>query len=151
MRRSTTRWIAAVACLACWAGDAKARQVPQHGAATGQDRSGRHIRGQASVYHPRFAGRRMADQTRYDPRSNVAASKTLPLGTEAKVTNLDNGRTSTVRVADRGPYVKGRVIDLSTSTAADLGITRKEGVAPVEVAPIAVPQPDGTVKTEPPP
>jgi len=110
------------------------------------DHSGRRVRGKASVYHPRFAGHRMADQSRYDPHSNAAASKTLPLGTEARVTNLDNGKSTKVEVKDRGPYVDGRVVDLSSASAADLGITRKEGVAPVEVAPITVPQPDGSVK-----
>ncbi len=110
------------------------------------DHSGRRVRGKASVYHPRFAGRRMADENRYNPRSNAAASKILPLGTEARVTNLDNGKSATVQVEDRGPHVAGRVVDLSSATAADLGITHKEGVAPVEVAPITVPQPDGSVK-----
>ena len=49
-------------------------------------------------------------------------------------------------IRDRGPYVPGRIIDLSPATAEEIGITRKDGVAPVEVAPIAVPQPDGSVK-----
>ncbi|MBN9562619.1 MAG: septal ring lytic transglycosylase RlpA family lipoprotein [Alphaproteobacteria bacterium] len=88
----------------------------------------------------------MADQSRYNPHSNAAASKILPLGTEARVTNLDNGKSTKVEVKDRGPHVPGRVVDLSSASAADLGITRKEGVAPVEVAPITVPQPDGSVK-----
>ena len=47
-----------------------------------------------------------------NPNSNVAASKTLPLGSVAKVTNLENGKTATVRIEDRGPYVNGRVVDL---------------------------------------
>jgi rare lipoprotein A len=110
------------------------------------DHSGRRVRGKASVYHPRFAGQRMANEQRYNPHSNNAASKILPLGTVARVTNLDNGRSSKVKVEDRGPYVDGRVVDLSSATAADLGISRKEGVAPVELAPITVPQPDGSVK-----
>jgi rare lipoprotein A len=110
------------------------------------DHSGRRVRGKASVYHPRFTGRRMADQSRYNPHSNAAASKILPLGTEARVTNLDNGKSTKVEVKDRGPYVDGRVVDLSSASAADLGISRKEGVAPVELAPITVPQPDGSVK-----
>jgi rare lipoprotein A len=110
------------------------------------DHSGRRVRGKASVYHPRFTGRRMADENRYNPKSNAAASKILPLGTDARVTNLDNGKSANVKVEDRGPFVDGRVVDLSSATAADLGITRKQGVAPVEVAPITVPQPDGSVK-----
>jgi rare lipoprotein A len=51
-----------------------------------------------------------------------------------------------VTIQDRGPYVRGRIVDLSPATAEEIGITRKEGVARVEVAPITVPQPDGGVK-----
>ena len=103
------------------------------------DRSGKKRIGTASVYARRFAGRKMADGTRMDPHDDNAASKTLPLGTEAKVTNLKTGRSTTVTIQDRGPYVKGRIVDLSPATADKIGITPKEGVAKVEVAPIAVP------------
>ena len=68
-----------------------------------------------------------------------------PLGTAARVTNVQNGRSATVRVEDRGPYVDGRVVDLAPKIADELDM-RKRGVAPVIVAPIAVPQPDGAVK-----
>jgi rare lipoprotein A len=110
------------------------------------DRSGRKQVGKASYYAPKFAGRKMADGTRMDPRDDNAASKTLPLGTTARVTNLENGRSASVTIQDRGPYVAGRIIDLSPSTAQQIGVTRQEGIAPVEVAPIAVPQEDGGVK-----
>jgi rare lipoprotein A len=103
------------------------------------DRSGKKRIGTASVYAHRFAGRKMADGTRMDPHDDNAASKTLPLGTEARVTNLKTGRSTTVTIQDRGPYVKGRIVDLSPATAEKIGITPKEGVAKVEVAPIAVP------------
>jgi rare lipoprotein A len=103
------------------------------------DRSGQKRIGTASVYAHRFAGRKMADGTRMDPHDDNAASKTLPLGTEAKVTNLKTGRSTTVTIQDRGPYVKGRIVDLSPATADKIGITPKEGVAKVEVEPIAVP------------
>jgi rare lipoprotein A len=103
------------------------------------DRSGRRRIGTASVYAPQFAGRKMADGTPMDPRDDNAASKTLPLGTEAKVTNLETGRSATVKIQDRGPYVKGRIVDLSRSTASRIGISPKEGVAKVEVEPVAVP------------
>jgi len=88
----------------------------------------------------------MADGNRMSPHDDNAASKTLPLGTVAKVTNLATGRSAVVTIQDRGPYVKGRIVDLSPSTAQSIGITRQNGVAEVEVAPIAVPQPDGSVK-----
>jgi peptidoglycan lytic transglycosylase len=95
--------------------------------------------GTASVYARRLAGRKMADGARLDPNDHVAASKTLPLGSEAKVTNLETGRSTRVTIEDRGPYVKGRIVDLSPAAAAAIGVTPKEGVAKVEVAPIAPP------------
>jgi rare lipoprotein A len=109
------------------------------------DPSGRKESGKASLYGPEFNGRTMANGQRFEPQSNAAASKSLPLGTVAKVTNLDNGRTAKVEVKDRGPFVKSRVVDVTPSTAKKLGLEKK-GVAPVVVAPIAVPQPDGSVK-----
>lgn len=110
------------------------------------DHSGQKQVGKASFYARKFAGRRMADGTPMDPRGDNAASKTLPLGTTAKVTNLETGKSATVTIQDRGPYVPGRIVDLSPSTAEKIGITREEGIAKVEVAPIAVPLPDGRVK-----
>ena len=109
------------------------------------DHSGRKQRGRASYYAQRFAYRKMADGNRFNPNSNVAASTTLPLGTTAKLTNLSNGRTATVKVADRGPYRAGRVIDVAPKVADQLAM-KHVGVVAVTVAPIAVPQPDGAVK-----
>jgi len=109
------------------------------------DHSGRNEKGRASFYAKGFAHRKMADGKRMNPNANVVASKTLPLGTTARVTNLDNGRTATVKVEDRGPHVAGRVVDLSPKVAGELDI-KKQGVAPVLVKPIAVPQADGAVK-----
>jgi rare lipoprotein A len=110
-------------------------------ATSGLDRSGRIRIGKASFYAGRFAGRTMADGTPMKPHGDNAASKTLPLGTKALVTNLETGRGATVTIRDRGPYVKGRIVDLSPSTAQKIGIDRKEGVAMVEVKPIEVPSP----------
>jgi peptidoglycan lytic transglycosylase len=108
------------------------------------DRSGKIKRGKASYYARRFAGRTMANGEPMNPQSNAAASRTLPLGTKALVTNLENGRSVEVEIKDRGPYVEGRTVDLTPKTAEDLGMKRR-GVVPVEVAPIAVPQPDGSL------
>ena len=108
-------------------------------APAGLDRSGHKRVGTASVYAQRFAGRKMADGARMSLGDDNAASKTLPLGTEARVTNLKTGRSATVTIQDRGPYAKGRIVDLSPATAAAIGLTPKEGVAKVEVAPIALP------------
>lgn len=93
-------------------------------------------RGKGSFYDAdRFEGRPMANGDRFDPQSNAAASKTLPLGTVADVTNRETGETRRVVIEDRGPYVQGRVIDLSPRTAEELGM-RHDGVAPVEVKPV---------------
>jgi rare lipoprotein A len=110
------------------------------------DRSGNRRIGKASFYARMFAGRKMANGNKMDPQNNNAASRTLPLGTTAKVTNLKTGQSAVVTIQDRGPYVEGRIVDLSPATAQEIGITRREGVTKVEVAPITVPQPDGSVK-----
>jgi rare lipoprotein A len=113
--------------------------------ASAEDRSGRTERGKASYYAEKFNGHKMADGRRFSPRSDAAASKTLPLGTTAKVVNLENGKSANVQVEDRGPYARGRVMDVSPKIAQSLDIGRA-GVAPVEVKPIAVPESDGKVK-----
>lgn len=110
------------------------------------DHSGHKRVGKASFYAKKFTGRKMANGKKMNPNDNNAASKTLPLGTKAKVTNLETGQSAVVDIEDRGPYVKGRIIDLSPSTAEKIGIEREQGIGKVEVAPIAVPQPDGSVK-----
>jgi rare lipoprotein A len=102
--------------------------------------------GKASFYAKQFVGKKMADGAPMDPQGDNAASKTLPLGTTAKVTNLETGKSAVVTIQDRGPYVPGRIVDLSPATAREIGISERKGVAPVVVAPIAVPQPDGKVK-----
>lgn len=118
---------------------------PAAPASTALDRSGKRQHGKASIYSRRFAGKTMADGTPMNPNANIAASKTLPLGTKAQVTNLRNGRSTEVEIRDRGPYVKGRIVDLSPKAASEVGATH-EGVVPVEVAPITVPQADGSLK-----
>lgn len=90
----------------------------------------------------------MADGKRMDPHDGNAASKTLPLGTTAKVTNLDTGRSAVVKIQDRGPYVKGRIVDLSPATAREIGISPQDGVAPVEVTPLSIPQADAAKPAE---
>ncbi len=114
-------------------------------AVKGVDHSGRKVQGKASYYAHCFDNRKMADGHRFNPLSNVAASRTLPFGTTAKVTNLENGRSANVKVEDRGPFIDGRVVDLTPKVAQELDM-KKRGVTPVVLAPIAVPQPDGGVK-----
>lgn len=80
-------------------------------------------RGQASWYAPRFQGRRTASGERYDKYALTAAHKTLPFGTVVRVSNLlAPGREVDVRINDRGPFVTGRVIDLSQAAAEALGL-----------------------------
>ncbi len=111
-----------------------------------EDHSGRKQVGKASVYSHHFDGRHMASGQRYNPHAHVAASKSLPLGTTAKVTNVETGKSAAVSVEDHGPHVKGRVMDVTPKVAEEIGLDHKDGVAPVVIAPIAVPQEDGTVK-----
>lgn len=79
--------------------------------------------GTASWYGDKFHGRRTANGERYDMHAYTAAHKSLPFGTILRVTNLDNNKSILVRVNDRGPYVRGRIIDLSHAAADDIGVT----------------------------
>ena len=88
--------------------------------------------GYASWYGPRFHGRRTASGEIYDMNALTAAHKTLPFGTLVRVTNLQNGKSVVVRINDRGPYVKGRIIDLSAAAAKKIGLD-KSGVAKVKL------------------
>ena len=117
---------------------------PSSAGQAGLDRSGSKQVGKASFYADKFAGRKMADGTRMNPRDDNAASKTLPLGTTARVTNLETGRSAVVTIQDRGPFVKGRIVDLSPATAREIGLSREDGLAQVEVTPLSIPEPDAT-------
>ncbi|HEB49596.1 MAG TPA: septal ring lytic transglycosylase RlpA family protein [Desulfobulbus sp.] len=88
--------------------------------------------GVASWYGGRFHGRPTASGERYDMHDHTAAHKTLPMGTVLLVRNLDNGRTTVVRINDRGPFVRNRIIDLSYRAARELGMIRN-GTARVEI------------------
>ncbi|MGK7925774.1 MAG: septal ring lytic transglycosylase RlpA family protein [Spirulina sp.] len=89
-------------------------------------------RGIASWYGGYFHGRRSASGERYNQNALTAAHKTLPFGTRVRVTNLNNGRTIVVRINDRGPFIRGRVIDLSRAAASSIGMLGS-GIAPVKV------------------
>jgi rare lipoprotein A len=82
----------------------------------------------ASYYGPGFQGRRTASGERFSAGAMTAAHRTLPFNTRVRVTNLRNGRDIVVRINDRGPYVRGRIIDLTTAAARRIGIG---GTAPV--------------------
>jgi rare lipoprotein A len=110
------------------------------------DLSGHKRVGKASIYAKRLVGQKMADGAPMQTESDNAASRTLPIGATAKVTNVKTGASAVVRIEDRGPYVKGRIVDLSPSTAQKIGIDSKQGVAKVSVEPIMVPLPNGEVR-----
>lgn len=97
--------------------------------------------GKASIYAKRFSHRRMANGNRMDPNGTNAASKTLPLGTKALVRNLETGKSAVVTIEDRGPFVPGRIVDLSPATAEQIGLDHKQGLAVVEVTPVELPPP----------
>jgi len=89
-------------------------------------------KGVASWYGKDFHGKATSNGEKYDMHSMTAAHKTLPLGVFVKVHNTDNGRDAIVRVNDRGPFVKGRIIDLSYAAAKKLGVDIV-GTAPVRI------------------
>lgn len=87
--------------------------------------------GVASWYGPGFHGRPTANGEHFNTHALTAAHRTLPFGTKVRVTNKSNGRSVVVRINDRGPYVGGRVIDLSNASARALGMS---GLAKVSLA-----------------
>lgn len=92
----------------------------------------RRKQGMASWYGPGFHGRRTANGERFNQYGMTAAHRTLPIGTQVRVTNLNNGRSVVVRINDRGPFSGGRIIDLSKGAARLIGVIQS-GVAPVRL------------------
>ncbi|MBD2728453.1 septal ring lytic transglycosylase RlpA family protein [Nostoc sp. FACHB-892] len=90
------------------------------------------LRGIASFYGYDFAGNRTASGQRFNPEGMTAAHRSLPFGTKVRVTNTRNGRSVVLRINDRGPFIRGRIIDVSTGAARVLGMMGS-GVAPVRV------------------
>ena len=107
-------------------------------------------RGIASWYGPKFHGRKTSNGEIYNMYEMTAAHKTLPIPVLVHVKNLDNGRTAVVRVNDRGPFIEGRIIDLSYAAAKKLGVDGP-GTARVEIAVIEPGQtrPSSTVRAIP--
>lgn len=97
-----------------------------------KDKRGQTERGLASWYGPGFHGKRAANGEVYDMNQLTAAHRTLPFDTVVQVRNRENGRRVEVRITDRGPFVKGRIIDLSYEAAKQLEMLGP-GVVPVEV------------------
>jgi rare lipoprotein A len=94
--------------------------------------------GIASYYHDSLHGNKTASGQIYDKNKISAAHKSLPLGTRVRVTDLRTGKSIEARVNDRGPFVKGRIIDLSRKAAKELGLLKK-GITKVKVEVLSVP------------
>lgn len=88
--------------------------------------------GIASYYADKFHGRKTASGEKYNKNALTAAHRKLPFGTRVKVTNLSNGKSVVVRINDRGPHVRGRIIDLSIAAARRIGLV-KAGTAKVRL------------------
>jgi rare lipoprotein A len=94
--------------------------------------------GIASYYHDSLHGNKTASGQVYDKNKISAAHKRLPLGSKVRVTDTKTGRSIVVHINDRGPFIRGRIIDLSRRAAKDLGII-KRGITPVKVEVLSVP------------
>ena len=95
-------------------------------------RDGEVIVGYASYYADKYHGRQTANGEIFNMHDYTAAHRNLPFGTVLMVTNTENGKKVKVRVNDRGPFVKGRILDLSLQAAKDIGLI-KTGVAKVNI------------------
>lgn len=103
-------------------------------------------KGLASWYGRKFHGRKTSNGEIYNMYAMTAAHKTLPLGTSVRVHNLSNGRQTIVRINDRGPFVKGRIIDLSYAAADKLGVVGP-GTAPVKIVALGYPEQEADGRT----
>jgi rare lipoprotein A len=97
--------------------------------------------GVASVYSDKFKGKKTASGRTFKQNNLTAASRDLPLNSKAKVTDLKTGRSAEVTITDRGPFQKGRTIDLSKTAARRIGVKKRDGVAPVVVNPLSTSPP----------
>jgi rare lipoprotein A len=126
-----------LATTACFPNHVRTRTDTLHRGRVHVARGRRVQFGQASWYGKDFHGRRTANGEIYNMYKISAAHKTLPLGTRVRVTNRRNGKSVVVRINDRGPFVKGRIIDLSYGAAKSLDMVA-EGVVPVKVEVLAL-------------
>lgn len=122
------RPLALVACLALLAG-CSTTSYDRDAEVSGH---GYRAEGTASYYGRAHHGKRTASGERFNQHALTAAHRTLPFGTRVKVTNLDNGRSVVVRINDRGPFGRGRIIDLSKAAAERINMLRS-GTAPVRL------------------
>lgn len=100
---------------------------------------GKILSGKASYYPDQLNGHKTASGEQFNQADHTAASNKLPLGTTAKVTNLRTGKSTDVTVTDRGPALGTRKIDLTKKAANEIGLTKKQGIAPVKIKVTAAP------------
>jgi rare lipoprotein A len=134
----TTLCVLAASLILSACGAKKARVTPLAKAPMPAPQPGQTERGMASWYGHPYHGRPAADGEIYDMETMVAAHRTLPFQTWVRVRNLANDKTVDVRIIDRGPFVGGRIIDLSHAAAQQIALTGP-GVAQVEVTIISAP------------
>lgn len=101
------------------------------------------VKGVAAIYANKFNGRKTASGQRFSQSKLTAAHRTLPLGTEVRVTNIRNNKSVEVLINDRGPYYGGRIIDLSSAAAAKVGMINA-GLAHVKLEVISRPSTDNS-------
>ena len=130
-RRALAAATLALAAACAHAPPREAAPPPEPGKRERAEEGGAEV-GMASFYGRRFQGRRTASGDRYDMRALTCAHRTAPFGARLRVTDLETGKSVVVRVNDRGPYAKGRVVDLSLAAAKELGMVHR-GVARVRV------------------
>lgn len=130
------RFFSLIVCLAvllsgCAAGNAKIAsrkgyvRFPEKQYASGEKAEiGLKIKGEASYYGPGFHGKQTASGEIFDQDDFTCAHKSLPFGTKLKVVRVDNGSSVVVRVNDRGPYVDGRILDLSVAAGKKIGLDK---------------------------
>lgn len=130
------RFFSLLVCLAvllsgCAAGNAKIAsrkgyvRFPEKQYASGEKAEiGLKIKGEASYYGPGFHGKQTASGEIFDQDDYTCAHKSLPFGTKLKVVRIDNGSSVVVRVNDRGPYVDGRILDLSVAAGKQIGLDK---------------------------
>ncbi len=150
LRPASASWLAVAALAACGAGapapaspsgpapaPAAADARPPSGSGPADFATGLTEHGKATYYSDALAGRKTASGERYDPAALTAAHRRLPFGTVVEVTRRD-GRRVTVRINDRGPFAKGRIIDLSRRAAEEIGLVR-DGVTEVSLRVVSRP------------
>ncbi len=128
----TLRIMVAVLMLSVFMAGCASRPAPNTASTKVKDWVGFTQKGQASFYGNKFQGKKTASGEHFKQELKTAAHKTIPFGAMVKVTNVENDKSVVVRVNDRGPFVSGRIIDLSSAAFNAIGSTAK-GVLKVEI------------------